>query len=248
VKLCVLVPAYKCGHLIAEVCRRVALPGPEDEIIVVDDCSPDDTGDRARAVPRVFVHRNPVNLGYGGTSRRLYQLAVERRADLVVNVHGDLGHRPEDIPLLTDAFREVPPPDIVVGSRLLYLFAEAKRRGWGALLTQSQLRVGMPIHRFLGHIVLTNMQNLVYRSRLHSFHEGMRACQREVIEWLASADFPVGYGYDTELIYQAHRRGFKIHEVPVSPTYDPRVRTAAPPYKYGMFMLRHMLRVAWKGR
>ena len=247
-KLCVLVPAYKCGHLIAEVCRRVSLPGPEDEIIVVDDCSPDDTGERARSIPRVSVWRNQVNLGYGGTSRRLYELAFERHADLAVNIHGDLGHRPEDIPLLTEAFRVDRPPDIVVGSRLLYLFDEAKRRGWWALLTKSELRVGMPLHRFVGHVVLTEMQNLVYRSRLHSFHEGMRACRREVIEWLARVDFPVGYGYDTELIYQAHRRGLKIHEVPVPPMYDPRVKTAAPPYKYGMFMLRHMLRVAFKRR
>ena len=180
-KLCVLVPAYKCGHLIAEVCRRVSLPGPDDEIIVLDDCSPDDTGERARSVPRVFVSRNPVNLGYGGTSRRLYELALERHADLAVNVHGDLGHRPEDISLLTEPFRLERSPDIVVGSRLLYLFGEAKRHGWRALLINSQLRVGMPIHRFLGHIVLTQMQNVVYRSRLHSFHEGMRACRRDVI-------------------------------------------------------------------
>lgn len=247
-KLCVLVPAYKCGDLIAEVCGRVSLPGPEDEIIVVDDCSPDDTSERARSVPRVLVYRNSVNLGYGGTSRRLYDLAFERGADIAVNVHGDLGHRPEDIPLLIDAFRVAPHADIVVGSRLLYLFLEAKRRGWAALLTNPELRQGMPTKRLLGHIVLTQMQNVVYRSRLHCFHEGMRACRREVVEWIATTDFPVGYGYDNELVYQAHRRGLRIHEVPVPPTYDPRVKTAAPPYRYGMLVLRHILRVAFRGR
>jgi glycosyltransferase involved in cell wall biosynthesis len=247
-KLCVLVPAYKCSDIIGEVCRRVSLPGPEDEIIVVDDCSPDDTAERARSVARVIVYRNPVNLGYGGTSRRLYELAVERGAEIAVNIHGDLGHRPEDIPLLTEAFSRDRPPDIVIGSRLLYLFGEARQRGWGVLLANRELRGGMPINRFLGHVVLTGMQNLVYGSRLHSFHEGMRACRRDVIEWIARADFPVGYGYDNELLYQAHRRGLKIQEVPVPPTFDPRVRTAAPPYKYGMLVLRHMLRVAYTGK
>ncbi len=247
-KLCVLVPAYKCGDLIGEVCQRVSLPGPDDEIIVVDDCSPDDTGERARSVARVFVHRNPVNMGYGGTSRRLYDLAFERGADIAINIHGDLGHRPEDIPLLTDALNLQPAPDIVVGSRLLYLFREAKQRGWGTLLTSRQLRHGMPLKRFLGHVALTEMQNIVYRSRLHCFHEGMRACRRNVIEWIAKTDFPAGYGYDYELVYQAHRRGLKIHEVPVPPTYDPRVKTAAPPYRYAFLVLRHMLRVASKGR
>ena len=35
-KLCILVPAYNCSDTIAEVCRRVVLPGPEDEILIVD--------------------------------------------------------------------------------------------------------------------------------------------------------------------------------------------------------------------
>jgi glycosyltransferase involved in cell wall biosynthesis len=247
-KVCVLIPAYKCGEIIAEVCRRVPLPGPGDEIVVVDDSSPDNTFERASSVPRVFVHRNPVNLGYGGTSRRLYELAFERGADVAVNIHGDLGHRPEDIPMLLEALSQDAPPDIVIGSRLLYLFGEARRLGWRALLAGRELRGGMPINRFLGHVVLTGMQNVVYRSRLHCFHEGMRACARDVIEWIINADFPVGYGYDNELMYQAHRHGLRIQEVPVQPTFDPRVKTSAPPYKYGMMVLRHMLRVAYRGR
>jgi dolichol-phosphate mannosyltransferase len=247
-KVCVLVPAYKCGETIGEVCRRVALPGPDDEIIVVDDFSPDDTFDRAREVPRVFAYRNPANLGYGGTSRRLYELALDRGAELTINIHGDLGHRPEDIPLLLSAFRQARPPDIVVGSRLLYLLGEAKRLGWWTLLGTRELRGGMPIHRFLGHVFLTGMQNLVYRSRLHSFHEGMRACRRDVVEWFAKSDFPAGYGYDNELLYQAHRRGLEIREVPVPPVFDSRVKTSSPPYRYGMLVLRHVLRVASTGK
>jgi glycosyltransferase involved in cell wall biosynthesis len=248
-KTCVLIPAYKCGDIIGEVCRRVPLAGPEDEIIVVDDCSPDDTFEVARSMPRVFVHRNPANLGYGGTSRRLYELACERGAELTVNIHGDLGHRPEDIPLLLEAAQQESRPDIVIGSRLLYLFHKARRQGgWRTMLFDAQGRGGMPLNRFLGHVVLTELQNQVYHSRLHSFHEGMRACRRHVIEWIIAADFPVGYGYDNELIFQAHRKGFKIQEVPVAPSFDHRVKTAAPPYKYGLSIVRHMLRVAFKGR
>jgi glycosyltransferase involved in cell wall biosynthesis len=247
-KVCVLVPAYKCGDIIGEVCRRVPLSGPDDEIIVVDDCSPDNTAEAARGLPRVFVQRNPANLGYGGTSRRLYQLACERGAELAVSIHGDLGHRPEDIPLLLEAFEHNPLPDIVIGSRLLHLFANAKEFGWSAMLTRPDARVGMPFNRFLGHVVLTQMQNLVYRSQLHSFHEGMRACRRHVMEWIVNSGFPDGYGYDNELMYQAHKRGFRIHEVPVPPSYDARANTAASPYKYGMTVFRHMLRVALTGK
>jgi glycosyltransferase involved in cell wall biosynthesis len=98
----------------------VPLPGPSDEVIVVDDASTDETLDRAARHPRVFASRNPVNLGYGGTSRRLYAIALDRGADVTINIHGDLGHRPEDIPavlgpVLRGEF------DIVLGSRLLWI-------------------------------------------------------------------------------------------------------------------------------
>ena len=47
-KTCILVPAFNCSDTIAEVCRRIPLAGPDDEILVVDDGSDDGTGDLAR--------------------------------------------------------------------------------------------------------------------------------------------------------------------------------------------------------
>jgi|APSaa5957512576_1039674.scaffolds.fasta_scaffold220461_1 dolichol-phosphate mannosyltransferase len=96
-KLCVLIPAYNCAHILPEVVNRIHLPTSEDEIIVIDDASQDNTFDVANNLSRVYALRNKINLGYGGTSQRLYQVAFERGADFVINLHGDLGHRPEDI-------------------------------------------------------------------------------------------------------------------------------------------------------
>lgn len=246
-KICVLVPAYNCAGTIEEVCKRVTLPGPDDEIIVIDDHSRDDTFEIARRLPRVFAYRNPVNLGYGGTSHRLYQFALERGADITVNVHGDLGHNPEEIQLLLEALSHSD-ADVAIGSRLLFLLNNLRKWGWIKMLTSDEARVGMPTIRFLGHVVLTGIQNLVYRSRLHSFHEGMRACRRPFMEWVINADFPKGYAYDNEVVYQAHRRGFKFFEVPVPPSYDPRAKTSSPPFKYGILVMRQVLRVLLTGK
>jgi len=71
-KLCILIPAYNCAHVLRELIQRISLPGVEDEIIVVDDASQDETWTVASRLPRVFVFKNPANLGYGGTSQRLY--------------------------------------------------------------------------------------------------------------------------------------------------------------------------------
>lgn len=245
-KTCILVPAFNCSDTIAEVCRRIPLTGPEDEILVVDDGSSDQTLEIALGLPRVHAVRNDVNLGYGGTSNRLYALARERCADVTVNVHGDLGHRPEEIPLILDEMKRTK-ADIVVGSRLLFLKNVAAQKGYLRLFLDESLRCGMPRERFLGHLVLTSIQNLVYGSKLHSFHEGMRACGRRAIDWAATRRLPARYTYDLEFLFHAHQQGLVIREVPVPPSYDSRAKAAAPPIRYGLNVLQHVARVVLRG-
>ena len=67
-KLCVLIPAYNCAHVLPEVISRVPLANDMDEIIVADDASQDNTFAVAANLPRVYAVRNHENLGYGGTS------------------------------------------------------------------------------------------------------------------------------------------------------------------------------------
>jgi len=241
-KLCILIPAYNCAHIISEVINRITLPGPSDEIIVVDDCSKDDTMAVAGRFPRVYATRNETNLGYGGTSHRLYKLAIERQADCTVTIHGDLGHRPEDAPLVLGPVCRGE-HDIVLGSRLLYLINVGQQSGWPRLLS-SEVRQGMPLNRALGHFGLTWFQNKCFGTALHSFHEGMRACTRPVVEWIVRSQFSAWYHYDTDLILHAHRNGFRIGEIPVKPFYDGRPSSSAPSVRYGLQVVRYTLRAA----
>ncbi|HUJ09426.1 MAG TPA: glycosyltransferase family 2 protein [Verrucomicrobiae bacterium] len=238
-KTCFLIPAYNCAHVIGEVIKPLAL-SENDEIIVVDDASSDDTLAVASRFPRVHAVRNPVNLGYGGTSQRLYELAVERKADYAISIHGDLGHRPEDAPLVLAPLYHGD-AEIVLGSRLLYLMNIRKEHGWSSLF-KPEFRFGMPLNRVFGHFGLTWFQNRCFGTNLHSFHDGMRACTRPVMEWVLQNQFSTWYNYDTDLIVHAHRCGLRISEVAVKPFYHGQSKSAAPSFRYGLRVVRYTLR------
>lgn len=235
-KLCVLIPAHNCSAFLPELLPRIALSGERDEIIVVDDASSDDTFQVAAAFPRVAAFRNGAQMRYGGTSRRLYEIALERGADFAVNIHGDLGHRPEDIRFLRDAICKME-GDIVLGSRLLYILDAFRRHGPRALFDK-RLRGGMPLVKTFGHIGLTGIQNFCFGTHYHSFHEGMRACNRKAMEWIVKLNLPLWYDFDTELILAAHQAGWRISEVAVPPCYDHKAASCAPPVAYGMRVLK----------
>jgi glycosyltransferase involved in cell wall biosynthesis len=207
----------------------------------VDDASSDGTLAAAQALPRVYAVRNEENLGYGGTSHKLYRIALERNADFTVNIHGDLGHRPEDISLLMDDLFQRR-ADIVLGSRLLYLMKIVADSGWRGLLPE-EARHNMPLTRIAGHFGLTWFQNMMFGTSLHSFHDGMRACSRSAIEWITSMSLPAWYDYDTELLVRAAKSGLKIGEVPVEPNYGVVAHSSAPAIPYGLRVVRNTLRI-----
>jgi glycosyltransferase involved in cell wall biosynthesis len=88
-KIFVVMPAYNESAHIADVIRRV--PGIVDKIIVVDDCSSDNTGEVSRAGGdlRVEVLRNTKNLGVGGATVAGYRQALAEGADIVVKIDAD---------------------------------------------------------------------------------------------------------------------------------------------------------------
>jgi len=95
--------------------RRVA---PWLDILVVDDDSPDGTGEEAEALasrlPRMWVIHRRGERGLGGALLVGFRWALERGYDTVLTIDADLSHRPEDLPALLEAAREA---DLVVGSR-----------------------------------------------------------------------------------------------------------------------------------
>ena len=210
--------AYDAATTIAAVLQRIprSMAGSYDlSVLVIDDCSQDDTAEVAREfLGRGFwcataILRNPVNLGYGGNQKLGYRYAMDNGFDIVALLHGDGQYAPECLPVLLRPFAGDDSPGAVFGSRMLN-----KREA---------LKGGMPLYKFLGNLVLSRFQNALLGSHLSEFHTGYRvysvAVLREIPFELNTNDFH----FDTEIIVQLFFLGARVVELPIPTHYGDEV-------------------------
>jgi glycosyltransferase involved in cell wall biosynthesis len=125
----VVIPALNEAEIIGPVVTALAAGGPWREILVVDDGSTDETGDRAAAAGARVV-RHPYNKGNGASVKTAIRAA---EGDWIVIVDGDGQHRPEDVARVVAPLGEY---DLVVGARSAGAQASAGRRFGNAMLNR----------------------------------------------------------------------------------------------------------------
>ncbi|MBI5382527.1 MAG: glycosyltransferase [Opitutae bacterium] len=211
-RVLIFIVAYFAESTILKVLERIpALDGYEVEVLIIDDCSGDQTFAHSEKLRRSGQYRhpltvlaNPVNQGYGGNQKIGYHYAIERGFDIVALLHGDGQYAPEMLPdLLAPIARGE--ADVVHGSRML--------RPSGAL------RGGMPIYKFVGNKLLTWYQNRVLHSQLSEFHTGYKVY---AVPALRRIPFDLNsnvFHFDTEIIIQFLRAQSRIVEVPIPTHY-----------------------------
>jgi hypothetical protein len=195
-------PAYRAertlGPTVADIPHGVA-----EELILVDDASPDRTVERARDLGiRVFVHSR--NRGYGGNQKSCYSIALEQGADVVVLLHPDYQYDPKAVPLLVAPIL-AGDADMTFGSRFAGL--GDPRSG------------GMPLYRFIGNRVTTLLENLMLKARFTEMHSGMRAYTRQSLLGLPFRSYSDDYVFDSQLLVDAVLSGQRVVEVPIPTRY-----------------------------
>jgi glycosyltransferase involved in cell wall biosynthesis len=119
VRVAVVVPTYNESGTIVEVCERVRATLPDAEIVVVDDASPDGTAEVARAagerLGRMVVLERDGKNGLGAAYRAGFALAIERGAEVCVQLDADLSHDPAILPALVSNVEHG--ADLAIGSR-----------------------------------------------------------------------------------------------------------------------------------
>jgi len=191
----IVIPAYEEGARLGGVLEAVARAGLDCEVVVIDDGSRDATSRvAARAGARVLRH--PFNLGYGAALQTGYKYALERGAELLVQLDADGQHDPAEIPLLL-APVERGELDLVVGSRFL---------------GRGDYRMGTL--RSLGRRAFQSIARLA-GLRVSDPTSGFQAMNRRVLEIYARDFFPADYP-DVDVLLAAWRNGLRVGELPVS--------------------------------
>lgn len=172
-------------------------------VIVVDDASPDGTGELAEALARqqagrVSVIHRQGKLGLGTAYVAGFKYALAQGATRVITMDADFSHHPRYIPALVQASRER--YDLVIGSRYVpggdtpdFPF-QRRLLSWGA----------------------NRITHLMLGLRARDTTAGFRCYRREVLEALPlDSIFSNGYSFLIEMLYMVERAGFKVGEVPI---------------------------------
>jgi len=198
----VVIPTYNERDNLGPVLSRLHAAVPAADVLVVDDASPDGTGELADAMaaddPRIRVLHRTQKAGLGAAYLAGFAVALRGDHQVVVEMDADGSHAPEDLPTLLAALDDA---DVVLGSR--YVPGGAVRnwpvhREWlsrGGNL-YSRLALGVPIRDITG---------------------GYRVFRRQVLEELdLDGVASQGYCFQVDMAWRAVLAGFRVREVPIT--------------------------------
>lgn len=195
-KVVVVFPAYNAAATLEKTYREIPFD-IVDEVVLVDDCSTDDTVDLARQIGIKHIIKHNNNKGYGGNQKSCYRKAMDLGADVVIMVHPDYQYTPLLIKSMVSIIVEGLYP-VVLASRIL---------GKGAL------KGGMPLYKYIANRFLTFTQNTIINQKLSEYHTGYRAFSADVIKSLNLEANSDDFVFDNQMLCQIFRKGYEIGEV-----------------------------------
>jgi glycosyltransferase involved in cell wall biosynthesis len=195
-KIIVVLPAYKAELTLIQTYNEIPFD-IVDEVILVDDNSPDATIKVANEIGIKHIIKHDVNLGYGGNQKTCYNKALELGADIIIMLHPDYQYTPKLIHSMSYLIANDVYP-VVIGSRIL---------GKGALIG------GMPIYKYIANRFLTLTQNILMNQKLSEYHTGYRAYNREVLESINYNSNSDDFIFDNQFLAQIFYNGFEIAEI-----------------------------------
>jgi glycosyltransferase involved in cell wall biosynthesis len=195
-KIVVVLPAYNAELTLKRTYDEISFD-IVDDVVLVDDCSKDNTSEIGRQIGIKHIIRHEKNKGYGGNQKTCYDKALELNADIVIMLHPDYQYTPMLIPSMAHMIASGLYP-AVFGSRIL---------GKGAL------KGGMPLYKYVFNRWLTFTQNVLINQKLSEYHTGYRAFSKEILETIDYHANSDDFVFDNQMISQIFFAGFDIAEI-----------------------------------
>ena len=200
----VLIPTYNEKENIESIIRTVFALEGEFHILVIDDGSPDGTGEIVKRMitifpDRLFILERSGKLGLGTAYIAGFRWSLEHDYDYVFEMDADFSHNPEDLPRLLNAC-ENEGADLAIGSRYI----------------SGVNVVNWPIGRVLMSYFASRYVRFVTGMKIADTTAGFKCYRREVLQTIELDKIRFkGYAFQIEMKFTAYKCGFILKEVPI---------------------------------
>ncbi|MCG7309141.1 polyprenol monophosphomannose synthase [Brachybacterium sp. ACRRE] len=229
-RVLVVIPTYDERETLPSTLARLRAAVPDAHVLVVDDASPDGTGELAESLaqddPQVDVLHRAGKEGLGPAYLAGFRWGLERGTEVLVEMDADASHRPEQLPRLLDAVEGG--ADLAIGSRWV---PGGRVHDW-------------PLRRLLLSRAANVYARLALGLRVHDATAGFRAYRAPLARVLVDAGpASQGYCFQVDMTRRSAARGAVVREVPID--FDERTEGAS---KMSSAIVREALvRVTWWG-
>jgi dolichol-phosphate mannosyltransferase len=199
----VIIPTYNERENLPLIAPAVLEQDPRLQVLVIDDGSPDGTGELADALaaaePRVHVVHRAGKQGLGTAYRTGFRWAIDQGFDYVFEMDADWSHDPKHLPVF---LKEIADADLVIGCR--YYHHRVTVVNW-------------PMTRLLLSYFANIYARLVTGLPLWDSTGGFKCYRRSVLEAVPLERIRSnGYSFQIEMSFRAWKKGFRLKEIPIT--------------------------------
>jgi dolichol-phosphate mannosyltransferase len=196
-----IVPTYNERQNLDPLARRILKLTPPVDLLVVDDNSPDGTGQVADELvhrfPSIHALHRPAKAGLGRAYCAGFAWALERDYEFILELDGDLSHNPDDVPRFVDAARDA---DLVLGSRY-----------WEGIRV-----INWPLNRLVLSLAAARYVRLITGMPFTDPTGGYKCFRRATLQSLDLQSVRSnGYSFQIEMTHKVWRQGLRVAEIPI---------------------------------
>jgi dolichol-phosphate mannosyltransferase len=200
-RILIIIPTYNEIENIEKLIKDIISFDENIDILVVDDNSPDGTGNLVKELKNnyknLFLVEREGKLGLGTAYVAGFKFALQNGYHLIFEMDADFSHDPKEIPNFITAIKEA---DLVVGSRYI----------------SGVNVVNWPLRRLMLSYFANRYTSIVTGLPLCDSTGGYKCFRREVLESLNLDEIHSGgYSFQIEISFKAWKKGFRIKEIPI---------------------------------